>query len=116
MPYCFYKMGNKKDVHIGSIIRDKLKDHKDMSISKFAKAICCNRSNVYSIFERKSIDTEQLLLISKVLDYDFIAEYYEKEDNPKRKVLAVIEIQEGKLQDLEDDSSIKIVHRFEASE
>ena len=108
-------MESKKNVHIGSIIKKKLEEQ-PISISDFARAICCNRSNVYSIFERKSIDTEQLLLISKVLNYDFIAEYYEKEDNSTKKVLAVIEIAEGKLQDLEDDLSIKVIHSHKVSE
>ena len=40
--------------------------------------IHCSRTTLYSIFNSKSIDTERLLHISKVLDYDFISEVYLK--------------------------------------
>ncbi len=39
-----------------------------------AKKINCDRTNVYKIFQRPSIDTELLSRISKALDYDFFLE------------------------------------------
>lgn len=36
-----------------------------------AKKINCDRTNIYKIFQRPSIDTELLARISKALDYDF---------------------------------------------
>ena len=105
---------NSKEIHIGSIIKQKL-DTQGISASDFAKAICCNRPNVYSIFKRKSIDIEQLRSISKALNYDFIAEYYEDEDSSKKKILLIVEIPNAKLPEVESDPFIKIIHRFEAS-
>ena len=47
----------------------------ERTISWFAKKLCCDRTNVYSIFKRQSIDTELLLRISEALHYDFFALY-----------------------------------------
>jgi hypothetical protein len=43
--------------------------------TEFARMINTSKQNVYAIFKRKSIDTDQLLLISKVLHVNFF-EYY----------------------------------------
>lgn len=61
-------------IHIGNQI-EKVLRAQGRSVSWFAKQICCERTNVYSIFHRNSIDTELLLRISKVLNYDFFEEY-----------------------------------------
>ena len=61
-------------VHIGKTIEQVLREQ-GRSVSWFAKQICCERTNVYSIFQRASIDTELLLRISRVLSYDFFEEY-----------------------------------------
>lgn len=63
-------------IHIGIII-EKVVREQGRSVSWFAKQICCERTNVYSIFHRASIDTELLVRISKVLSYDFFEEYRE---------------------------------------
>jgi AcrR family transcriptional regulator len=47
-----------------------------MSIAEFARRINCDRTTVYYTFEKKTIDIEQLELISKVLGYDFIRNVY----------------------------------------
>lgn len=47
---------------------------KGLSIAEFAQLINCNRSNVYHIFQRKSIDSGLLTIISKVLDRNFLLE------------------------------------------
>jgi transcriptional regulator with XRE-family HTH domain len=47
-----------------------------MSIALFAKAIHCSRTNVYHIFNAKSIDIDKLILISNVLNYNFLDEYF----------------------------------------
>lgn len=39
-----------------------------------AKKVNCDRTNIYKIFQRASIDTELLSRISKALDYDFFME------------------------------------------
>ena len=45
------------------------------SPSWLAKQLCCNRTNVYNIFKRESIDTILLQRISKALDTDFFRLY-----------------------------------------
>lgn len=68
-----------KNIHIGSIIRSKLEES-SLSIAEFAERINRTRPTVYDIFNRKSIDTDLLVKISEVLDYNFLQEVYlEKE-------------------------------------
>jgi hypothetical protein len=40
----------------------------------------CERSTVYNIVKRKSIDIDRLIQISEILDYDFFHTYYVNED------------------------------------
>lgn len=40
-----------------------------------ASELSCHRTNIYKIFARKSIDTQDLMLISSLLEYDFFAAY-----------------------------------------
>lgn len=47
-------------IHIGQLIEAEL-IRQERTISWFAKKLCCDRTNVYSIFKRQSIDTELLL-------------------------------------------------------
>jgi len=73
---------NIRNIHIGSIVEEKFKE-KSMTITEFADKIHRERSTVYSIFARKSIDIELLIDISKALDYDFIRKvYYDEETSP----------------------------------
>ena len=62
------------EIHVGSLIKEELK-RQERSISWFARKLYCDRSNVYDIFRRKSIDTDLLLRISHVLNHDFF-QYY----------------------------------------
>ena len=70
-------------VHIGKHIETEFYKQK-RTVTWFAKELCCDRSNVYSIFRRESIDTALLLKISEVLHCNFF-DYYtaclEKESN-----------------------------------
>ena len=58
------------EVHIGQLIKKQL-DIKGMKRSEFARRINRSSQNVYDIFNRKSIDTNLLLKISDILDYNF---------------------------------------------
>lgn len=64
-----------RNIYIGRLIQEKVEE-RNMSYAEFARQIHCGRPNVYRIFNSKSIDVERLLLISEVLDYDFIHEVY----------------------------------------
>lgn len=62
-------------IHIGNLIRRRL-DESGMTYTEFARQINCERQSLYYLFGCQSIDINRLLLISKVLDYDFIKEVY----------------------------------------
>lgn len=62
---------------IGIIIREKLKE-RDKPVVWFAHQLSCSRTNAYKIFEKRSIDTTELMRISIVLDFDFFKCYSEE--------------------------------------
>ncbi len=62
------------DLHIGKEI-ERIYENSGMKVSEFAKRINTSTRNVYSIFERPEIKTDQLFKISKVLNHDFFALY-----------------------------------------
>ena len=64
----------KTEIHIGILIRDKLREH-GHSVSWLARKLNYNRSNIYKIFENQHIDTHQLMRISLILRYDFFIHY-----------------------------------------
>ena len=71
-PFLFAAM-----VHIGTLIKEEL-NRQERSVAWFARKLCCERTNVYSIFKRESIDTALLLRISCILRHNFF-QYYLKE-------------------------------------
>ena len=46
-------------IHIGELIEKEL-HRQERSVTWFANKLYCDRSNVYSIFKRQSIDTDLL--------------------------------------------------------
>lgn len=76
---------NFKDIYIGKLIEEKVKE-RHLTYAEFARMIHCSRTSLYYIFSSKSIDVERLLLISKVLNYDFIGEVYLKKENYNERV------------------------------
>ncbi|MDR1611016.1 MAG: helix-turn-helix transcriptional regulator [Candidatus Symbiothrix sp.] len=94
-------------VHIGSVIHEKLKEQ-GMSVTDFAKALHCNRPNAYSIFERKNVDVELLVDISKVLNCDLLSIY--QNSIPKPDCIVLIETNERKIKEIQSDDSIKILY------
>lgn len=67
-----------KDVNIGQLIRAKV-DELHIPYAEFARQINCARTSLYHIFNSKSIDLERLVVISEVLQFDFISEVYLKD-------------------------------------
>lgn len=68
-------------IYIGKLIEMEL-HRQERSVTWFANKLYCDRTNVYSIFKRKSIDTELLLRISHILNHNFFSYYiseFEKE-------------------------------------
>lgn len=61
-------------VHIGEIIREEM-ERQERSVSWLARKLYCDRTNVYKIFRRSTIDTDLLMRISVALEHDFFSEY-----------------------------------------
>lgn len=61
-------------LHIGKEIEQKYKES-GIKLSEFAKRISTTTRNVYDIFERSEIKTDQLERISKVLNFNFFTLY-----------------------------------------
>lgn len=75
MVYAFFMTTSK--IHIGHLIRQQLKEQ-GRSVTWFAQRLNYDRSNAYKIFSKPHIDTDLLLTISKVLNYDFFNNYSEQ--------------------------------------
>lgn len=75
MVCAFFMTANK--IHIGHLIQQQLKEQ-GRSVTWFAQRLNYDRSNAYKIFSKPHIDTDLLLTISKVLNYDFFTYYSEQ--------------------------------------
>lgn len=95
-------MTARKDVHIGHEI-ERVLHASGMSVTEFAARICCNRKNVYDIFRRKSIQMDQIIRISEVLNYDFVRQcYYDEADwHKESKTLKIKLLIDGEKVSLE---------------
>ena len=61
-------------IHIGKIIEEELR-HQERTVTWLSRQIHCDRSNIYDIFSRSSIDTDLLYRLSKALHKDFFTCY-----------------------------------------
>ncbi|MDE6334489.1 MAG: XRE family transcriptional regulator [Muribaculaceae bacterium] len=57
---------------IGQLIKDEL-TAQERTVAWFARKLCLDRSNVYRLFQKNSIDTSLLMRISLVLNKDFFS-------------------------------------------
>lgn len=89
-------MKEQKEIHIGSLIKEKMEE-RGLSVSDFAHALHYERTNIYKIFKRGSIDVDLLLRISEVLAYDFLREVY-LADEPRRYSITI----EADKEDIEE--------------
>lgn len=64
-------------IHIGQCIREKV-DEQGKTTVWLARELGCHRTNLYKIYDKRTIDTGILLRISRILDYDFF-QLYSKE-------------------------------------
>lgn len=64
----------KEMIDIGKRIRQKVIEEGHTSVW-LAKELGCHRTNVYKIYEKRSIDTSVLLRISRILNYNFFDLY-----------------------------------------
>jgi plasmid maintenance system antidote protein VapI len=61
-------------IEIGELIRAKLHEQ-GKTVVWLARQLSCSRNNVYKIFHNNSIATQELMRISKIMEYDFFALY-----------------------------------------
>ncbi len=61
-------------IFIGKVIKDELKAQQK-SVVWLSNELGCNRTNVYKIFNRRSIDADLLLRISVALDRNLFEPY-----------------------------------------
>lgn len=59
--------------HIGKLIKEEL-ERQERTVSWLARKLSCDRSNVYRIFQKQSIDTSVLKRISIILNHDFFVD------------------------------------------
>ena len=73
---------------IGILIKEEL-TAQERSVAWFARKIHLDRSNVYRLFKKNSVDTDLLRRISQVLGRDFFAAYSESisVDSDRNKAL-----------------------------
>lgn len=73
-------MEKQKMIHIGEVIRQELKRQR-LSAQWLAEQLNCDRTNVYNIFRRPTIDTSLLFRISIILQIDLFSRYSELINN-----------------------------------
>lgn len=74
-------------VNIGEEIKEEL-FRQERTISWLARKLHCDRSNIYSIFRRKSIDTDLLMRTSIILKRNFFIlymRYYEETEEQQEQ-------------------------------
>ena len=58
---------------IGILIKEEL-EKQERRITWFARKLSCDRSNIYRLFQKESIDTNLLVRISILLGKDFFSD------------------------------------------
>lgn len=58
---------------IGLLIKEELQ-RQERTVAWFARKLSCDRSNVYRLFNKHSIETDLLIRISAILNRDFTSE------------------------------------------
>ncbi len=64
-------------MHIGERIREIVHQQQRTSVW-LARELGCDRTNIYRIYDRRSIDTGVLQRISRILHHNFLAELAEE--------------------------------------
>lgn len=67
---------------IGTMIKEEL-ERQERTVSWLARKLNCDRSNVYRLFQKHSIDTALLQRLSVILDRDFFRDLSNNFSNKK---------------------------------
>ena len=88
-------------------------DMSGMSVAEFARRIHCERTNVYKIFNRQSIDVEMLVAISESLQHNFLEDVMKHYDlSAKYSANLSLNITLGDLTKENVDSISKFIATF----
>lgn len=68
---------DNQTIHLGNMIKRELKAQ-GRSVSWLARTIKMERSSIYKIFDRNSLDVALLIKISLVMDHDFFLDVSNK--------------------------------------
>ena len=71
-------MVKQPNLHIGHLIKSVF-DESGMTISELARRLHYERTNIYTIFKRRTIDVELLVKLSEALNHNFfddVVDYY----------------------------------------
>lgn len=72
---------NEEEIFIGRMIQEELKNQ-ERTVTWLARKLNCDRTNIYDIFKRHSIDSELLLRVCVVLNVNFF-DYYVRQVDAK---------------------------------
>lgn len=72
------------NMHIGQLIKQQVEEQ-GRTVVWLAKQLSYSRTNVYKIYEKSSVDTDLLMRISNVLDYDFFSVYSSRIKSDKKE-------------------------------
>ena len=106
------KTNTEIQIVIGELIKEQF--HKsELSVDQFADLIGCNRRNVYKLFLKEDISTDQLKRISKVLNFNFFNLYSELLNNETIQIqlninLPRAEMEKGNICKYCDKNKLKI--------
>ena len=78
---------DKQTIHLGNMIKRELKAQ-GRSVSWLARTIHMERSSIYKIFDRNSLDVGLLIRISIVMDHDFFKDVSKKMRDHYEEILA----------------------------
>ena len=93
-------------INLGEIIR-KLVEERGLSQAKFATLIGLKRQNIVkTVFDKHSLDTDLLCIISEVLDCNLFDYYQSDKQNDKTELKATLTISLGKEK---QDKSMRFV-------
>ena len=67
-------MDTVKDVHIGRLIRAKMKEQGRTNVW-LASQIPCTPNHLYKVYAKHSINTDLLKRISQILNYNFFEDF-----------------------------------------
>ena len=96
-------------INIGEKIKQRAKELR-IGPTEFANMISSTKQNIYSIYNRKSLDTQLLTKISQALDFDFFR-YYTITDlqftNERPSVEGIVKYKTSKVQNNNTDGKFQ---------